>query len=177
MESVLSAGRYGTQKMSTVNSHSDWWTPKDLVRVLMDEFHFDLDAAASEQNTICPNYISEEQDALVTRWAGRNVYCNPPYGQGYHNTIAPFVQRAYEQSVELQNTVVILLPAYTDPRYWRDYCTKAHEIRFLTGRLAFLDSGKSKMSARFPSALVIFKWFPGNCYKGAHQWLWDWKAQ
>ena len=162
--------------MSTEASHSDWWTPRGLVSILNSEFHFDLDAAASAENTICPQFISEQQDALIASWKGKTIWCNPPYGQGYHNTIAPFVARGYEQHVEQQNTVVMLLPAYTDPKYWRDYCTKAHEIRFLTGRLAFLDGGKKKMSARFPSVLVIFKWFPGNCYKGTHTWLWDWKA-
>lgn len=163
--------------MSTERSHSDWWTPRDLVRVLDSEFHFDLDAAASAENRICERFISQEQDALVTPWDGRTVWCNPPYGQGYHNTIAPFVYRAFEQCEEWQNTVVLLLPAYTDPRYFRDYCTQAHEIRFLTGRLAFLDGGEVRMSARFPSMLVIFKWFPGRCYKAPNMWTWDWRHQ
>lgn len=161
--------------MATENSHSDWWTPRELVEILNWEFNFDLDAAASEKNAVCYRYISAEQDALVTPWTGDNVWCNPPYGQGYKNTIAPFVKRAYEQHIENKNTVVALLPAYTDPKYWRDYCTKAHEIRFLTGRLAFLDGGKKSMSARFPSVLVIWKWLPGTCYKAPHVWTWDWR--
>lgn len=163
--------------MATEKSHSDWWTPKDLVKILDGEFHFDLDVAASSENTICSKFISEEQDALITPWDGRVVWCNPPYGQGYHNTIGPFVKRGYEQHLEQHNTVVMLLPAYTDPKYWRDYVTKSHEIRFLTGRLAFLDNGRKKMSARFPSVIVIFKWLPGRCYKAPHQWVWDWRER
>lgn len=162
--------------MATPDSHNDWWTPRDLVDVLNREFQFDLDAAASEENAVCGRFITQAQDALVTPWNGRNVWCNPPYGRGYDSTLPQFTRRAYEQHLEQRNTVVLLLPAYTDPRYWRDYCTKAHEIRFLTGRLAFLDRGISRMSARFPSALVIFKWFPGICHKGAHTWVWDWRA-
>lgn len=161
--------------MATVNSHSDWWTPPDFAHVVGAEFNFDLDAAASINNRICDNFIDEAQDALKTPWFGDNIWCNPPYGKGYDSTIAQFVQRGYEQHIDQQSTVVMLLPAYTDPKYWRDYCTKAHEIRFLTGRLSFLDHGVSKTSARFPSALVIFKWFPGVCYKQAHTWLWDWR--
>lgn len=162
--------------MSTENSHSDWWTPRELIKVLSNEFHFDLDAAASAENAICPNYITEEMDALRTPWIGKSVWCNPPYGRGYVSTIPAFTQRAFEQSVEQRNTVVLLLPAYTDPRYWRDYCTKSHEIRFLTGRLAFMEGGVSRMSARFPSALVIFKHIAGTHYgKGPNQWLWDWR--
>lgn len=163
--------------MSTVNSHSDWWTPKALVQTLDEEFRFDLDAAASEENKVCERFISAEQDALVTPWEGENVWCNPPYGKGNSATIKQFVQRGYEQHVQQKNTVIMLLPAYTDPKYWSNFCTRAHEIRFLTGRLSFLDHGTSKMNARFPSAIVIFKWFPGVCHKSAHQWTWDWRVK
>ena len=162
--------------MATINTHSDWWTPRDFVEVLKQEFPFDLDAAADAENTICERYIDEVQDALKTPWDGRVVWCNPPYGKGNSASIKEFVQRGCEQYLAQRNTVVMLLPAYTDPRYWRDYCTMAHEIRFLTGRLAFLDGGQKKMSARFPSALVIWKYIPGVCYKSPHTWVWDWRA-
>ena len=161
--------------MATENSHSDWWTPEALALVVKDEFNFDLDAAAEAENTLAPRFITREQDALRTPWDGERVWCNPPYGEGHSHSIRDFVERAYTQHLEQQNTIVMLLPAYTDPRYWRDFVMKAHEIRFLTGRLAFLEAGQKKMSARFPSALVIWKWFPGHCYKGPHTWLWDWR--
>ena len=164
--------------MATSTSHSDWWSPRDLIQVLDDEFQFDLDAAASAENAICDRYITAEMDALVNPWDGFNVWCNPPYGKGNSATIKEFVQRGYEQHLEHKNTVVMLLPAYTDPKYWANCCAKAHEIRFLTGRLAFLDGGEKKMSARFPSALVIWKWFPGQCHgKSPNTWSWDWKAK
>ena len=162
--------------MATTDSHSEWWTPRDLVTVLDQEFHFDLDAAATAQNRVCEHFISPEQDALQTPWVGSNIWCNPPYGKGHSFQIRDFVRRGCEQSLEQHSTVIMLLPAYTDPRYWRDYCAKAHEIRFLTGRLAFLEDGCKRMSARFPSALVIWRWFPGTCYKVAHQWIWDWRT-
>ena len=163
--------------MATAISHSDWWTPPELIAVLKEEFPFDLDAAASAENRICETFIGAEQDALVTPWYSKTVWCNPPYGQGYHNTIAAFVQRGYEQHLEQKNTIVMLLPAYVDPKYWRTYCMQAHEIRFLAGRLAFLDGGAKKMSARFPSALVIWKWISGAHYgKGPNQWVWNWKV-
>jgi phage N-6-adenine-methyltransferase len=163
--------------MATENSHSDWWTPRDLVSALFQEFPFDLDAAASQENAICDPFISAEKDALKTPWDGRVVWCNPPYGKGNSASIKEFVQRGYEQHLVQKNTVVMLLPAYTDPKYWRDYCTQAHEIRFLTGRLAFLEAGQKKMSARFPSAIVIWKWIPGICYKSPNTWVWDWRAE
>ena len=163
--------------MATNQSHSIWWTPPDLIRVLKEEFPFDLDAAASPDNAIVERYITAEMDALVTPWDGRCVWVNPPYGSGNSASIKEFVQRGYEQCMEQRNTVVMLLPTYSDPKYWRDYVMKAHEIRFLTGRLKFLDHGITKMSARFPSCLVIWKWFPGTTYKAPHIWTWDWSAR
>ena len=166
--------------MATPNSHNIWHTPPALVAVLMEEFQFDLDAAASADNTICPNFISEEQDALITPWVGRNVFVNPPYGRGNDGSaslITAFIKRGYEQSLEQHNTVVMLIPTYSDPKYWRDYVCKAHEIRNLAGRLQFLDRGIKRMSARFPSSLIIFKWIKGEHFgKGPNVWTWDWRV-
>ena len=164
--------------MATPNSHNDWWTPPELFNVLNQEFKFDLDAAASAENALCNDWIGEDEDALVTPWDGNRVWCNPPYGKGWgSDSLTHFVKRGYEQSQEIQNTVVMLRPAYTDPKYWSNFVMKAHEVRFLKGRLQFLDGGKSKMSARFPSVVVVFKWMPGAFYgKAPNQYLWDWRA-
>jgi site-specific DNA-methyltransferase (adenine-specific) len=149
-----------------------WRTPPEFFKICDDEFEFDLDAAASGENALTPNFISQEQDALVTPWEGDAVWCNPPY-----TLIGPFVKRAYEESERLGNTVCILLPAYTDPKYWSDYVMKAHEVRFLKGRLSFLDEdGMKKTSARFPSVLVVFKKVKGVCYgKAPNTFVWDWR--
>lgn len=152
-----------------------WLTPPELFQVLNSEFWFDMDAAATEDNTFCRHFISPEQDALVTLWDRNRVWCNPPY-----SLIGPFVQRAYEQHLAHKNTIVMLIPTYTDPKYWRDYVTKAHEVRHLVGRVQFVDGnlGKKRMSARFPSSIVIFKYIPGVHYgKGPNIWSWDWRAQ
>lgn len=163
--------------MATSKSHNDWWTPTELKSVLQAEFDFDLDAAASEANRICPRFISQEEDGLKTPWSGFNVWCNPPYGKAFNSFLPDWVKRGYEQHLEQQNTVAMLLPAYTDPKYWSEYVMKAHEIRFLKGRLQFLDHGESKMSARFPSVIVVWKYIPGTHYgKAPNQWVWDWRA-
>lgn len=164
--------------MSTPNSHNDWWTPQALFDCLNGEFQFELDAAADVWNRKCEKYISEEQDALITPWEGRTVWCNPPYGKGWgSDSLTHFVRRGYEQHVEQKNTIVMLLPAYTDPKYWGQYVMLAHEVRFLKGRLQFLDHGHTKQSARFPSVVVIWKYIPGYHYgKAPNQWVWDWRV-
>ena len=63
------------------------------------------------------------------------------------------MKKAYEESLK-GATVVCLIPARTDTKYWHDYCMKAAEIRFIKGRLKF---GDQKGSAPFPSVVVIFK--------------------
>ena len=50
-------------------------------------------------------------------------------------------------------TVVMLLPARTDTRWFHDYIYGKAEVRFIRGRLKF---GGSKNSAPFPSMVVIF---------------------
>jgi phage N-6-adenine-methyltransferase len=161
-------------------SHDIWGTPLDFFKVVDDEFHFDLDAAATASDTLCERYITPEQDALKTPWDGKNVWCNPPYGAGStgsSGTLESFIARGFEQSNELHNTVVMLLPAYTDPKYWSNYVMRAHEVRFLKGRLKFRDNlGTATMSARFPSVLVIFKWLKGETFgKSPNIFNWDWR--
>jgi phage N-6-adenine-methyltransferase len=136
--------------------HDEWLTPADLFAVLHAEFAFDLDASAQAHHAKCAAFITPEQDGLVTPWVGRNIWCNPPY-----SLIAEFVYRGWQQCQGQRATVVLLIPAYTDPAYWWD-CIVPHadEIRFLKGRVSFRErslSGKRE-SARFPSVIVVFRY-------------------
>src|SRR5262245_13522731 len=74
---------------------------------------------------------------------------NPPYGR----VIGLWVKKAHESSLA-GATVVCLVPARTDTRWWQDYATKAAEIRFIPGRLKF---GQATSSAPFPSAMLVFR--------------------
>jgi phage N-6-adenine-methyltransferase len=144
-------GNRGKRKMSInqglFTSNTDLWaTPKDFFLMLDEEFDFDLDVCANAENAKCTHYFSPEQDGLKQEWNG-TCWMNPPYGR----EIGKWVQKAYESSLN-GSTVVCLLPARTDTRWWHDYCMKG-EIRLVRGRLKF---GDSKNSAPFPSAVVIF---------------------
>lgn len=76
---------------------------------------------------------------------------NPPYGR----EIKDWMKKAYESSQQ-GATVVCLVPARTDTKWWHDHATRG-EIHYLKGRLKF---GGSKNSAPFPSVVVVF-WPPG----------------
>jgi phage N-6-adenine-methyltransferase len=151
--------------------HDNWLTPPDLFHLLDREFDFELDASASVGHEKCARHITPEQDALVTPWDARAVWCNPPY-----SLMSKFVQRAWSQCQEHRNTVVLLIPAYTDPAYWYDCIVPfADEIRFLCGRVSFLENGARKTSARFPSVIIVFRWRAGEMKKPPHIWWWKWR--
>ena len=59
-----------------------WCTPSDFFKKLDNEFHFALDAAATEKTTKCSKFFTPETDGLAHSWlAGGAVFCNPPYGR------------------------------------------------------------------------------------------------
>lgn len=130
----------------------DWSTPQDFFDAVNAEFGpLELDVAASDKNHKCPQYFTEYVDGLSASWLGFKCWMNPPYGR----TIGKWVAKAaFEASKGC--TVVALLPARTDTRYFHDhiYNKPGVEIRFLRGRLKF---GGAKNSAPFPSMLVIFR--------------------
>ena len=129
----------------------NWSTPQDFFDKLNDEFHFTLDVCADENNHKCEHYYTKEIDGLSRPWVG-TVWCNPPYGR----KIGEWVRRAYILSHIGSATVVMLLPARTDTRWFHEYIyNKSNtEIRFIKGRLKF---GGCKNSAPFPSMVVIFR--------------------
>lgn len=124
----------------------DWETPQWLYNELDQTYQFTLDVCATRENKKCRNFYSKELDGLAQKWHG-TCWMNPPYGR----EIGKWVEKAYKESLK-GATVVCLLPARTDTRWFHDYCTKG-EIKFLKGRLKF---GGSKNSAPFPSMIVIF---------------------
>ncbi|WP_243115148.1 phage N-6-adenine-methyltransferase [Intestinibacillus sp. Marseille-P6563] len=133
------------------SSKTDMWeTPQDFFDALDQEFHFTLDVCATPENAKCERYYTPDDDGLSQPWNGV-VWCNPPYGR----EIGRWVLAGSIASVAQRTTVVMLLPARTDTRWFHDYILGKAEIRFIRGRLKF---GGSKNSAPFPSMVVIFRW-------------------
>nr|DAL19017.1 MAG TPA_asm: DNA N-6-adenine-methyltransferase [Caudoviricetes sp.] len=130
------------------SSKTDLWaTPQELFDELDKEFHFELDVCATPENAKCRKFYTKEQDGLAQPWTGL-VWCNPPYGR----EIGQWVRRAFFAAVA-GATVVMLLPARTDTRWFHEYIYGKAEVRFIRGRLKF---GDARNSAPFPSMVVIF---------------------
>lgn len=125
-----------------------WATPQDFFDALNAEFAFETDVCALPENAKCARYFTPEDDGLAQEWTG-TCWCNPPYGR----EIGKWVQKAAE-SAENGATVVMLLPARTDTRWFHQYIYGKREIRFIAGRLKF---GGSKNSAPFPNMVAVFR--------------------
>lgn len=132
------------------SAKDDWTTPQAFYDNLNSEFHFTLDAAASDINHKCENYYTEETDGLRHSWGGQRVFVNPPYGRN----IRKWVKKSSEEAEKPNTVVVMLIPARTDTSYFHDYIYGKAEIRFIRGRLKF---GDGKNSAPFPSMVVVFR--------------------
>ena len=125
-----------------------WSTPIDFYNKLNSVFNFKTDVCADPENAKCEIFYSKDKNGLLQNWEG-TCFMNPPYGK----EIGKWVEKAHMSAINNGATVVCLLPARTDTRWWHNYCLDA-EIVFIKGRLKF---GCSKNSAPFPSALVIFR--------------------
>lgn len=77
-----------------------WQTPKKIFNNLNKEFIFTHDVAASDKNHLCGKWLTESDNALLTRW-GKVNWCNPPYSK-----ILPWVQKATIEH-EAGKTIVI----------------------------------------------------------------------
>ncbi len=130
------------------SAKAEWETPQSLFDRLHTEFRFTLDVCALPSTAKCPNYYTPEDDGLAQPWHGV-CWMNPPYGR----EIGEWMARAYIAPVWDGATVVCLVPARVDTRWWWDFARHG-EVRFLKGRLKF---GGHKNSAPFPSAVVVFR--------------------
>lgn len=125
------------------SAHVEWGTPPDLRAALDKEFLFTLD----------PCTPSEIWDGRAVSWSGHRVFCNPPYGKG----IEKWLTKGREAVI-----AVFLLPARTDTHWFHDHAMKADEIRFLRGRLKFVNGHAIKPdkffgTAPFPSMIVVYR--------------------
>ena len=141
-----------TQETMFSSKSNEWETPQDFYEQLNRSFSFTLDPCCSKTTAKCENYFTAEDDGLKQDWEGHRVFMNPPYGR----QISKWIENAHNEGNKVGTTVVCLIPARTDTKYWHKHCMKASEIYFVKGRLKF--GGKDKNnSAPFPSAVVVFR--------------------
>ena len=124
-----------------------------MFNALDQEFDFKLDAAAAKHNAKCPVYFDITDDALSQSWHPfESIFLNPPYSR----QIGKWIAKAREEA-DKGATVVLLIPARTDTRWWHDYVYKISETRFLRGRLKFVSNKKTSNAATFPSVIIVMR--------------------
>lgn len=132
-----------TIKLFMSKKTDNWQTPKDLYDKLNKEFNFDFDP--------CP--LNPTFDGLSIDWKKRN-FVNPPYSK-----VKEFLVKALiELNKGNAEVCVFLTFANTDTVWFHDYIYNKAEIRFIKGRLKFLDEfGNIQNSAMRPSMIAILK--------------------
>jgi hypothetical protein len=111
----------------------------------------DLDPCTFPDNpTDATEFYTVVEDGLSRDWEGA-VFCNPPYGKARE----PWVRKCIAHS-EWLNPVILLIPAATDTRIFREAAQSAEAIVFVSGRLKFgtLRENRRQHAASHPSALI-----------------------
>ena len=162
MSSRIRRATIRKERWEVVIGFKNWRTPPDFFKLLDDEFHFTLDAAASHANHLLPHYCTEEGKFGVNdaphnwrlhgltpeAWDGERVFCNPPYDSNL---------MAWVQTAIIANALsVLLLPPSVDAAWFRllwhehgkkitaiedswyiGFASRGVELRFYKGRLRF----------------------------------------
>lgn len=134
------------------SAKQEWTTPDNLFDPLNKEFNFNFDLAADFKNTKCDAFFDEQMDGLSQPWPHGGVcWLNPPYGDKKHKLV-DWIKKAFEESKQ-GATIVMLIPARTNTKWWHEYCMNASEVRFICGRPKF---GGATHGLPQPLALIIF---------------------
>ena len=163
-------------------------TPPALFAALHQEFHFNVDLTANEQNHLLPVWFGPKglhENCLDPVWSNGMTnqvgFSNPPYGRCIELILAKAV-------VQQDFTSVFLLPLRASRWYKQFVLPYADEVRHLP-RVTFWYQGKPKetysrtqqkmviTSALFDSMVVVYRPEPrlrhGWCCP--HFSVWSWK--
>lgn len=127
-----------------------WGTPQDLYDVLNNEYHFDIDVCANNENHKHERYFNEDMNALEQDWSFGSCWMNPPYSRG---NITKFMKKAYEES--RNGSIVVALVRFDPSAKWYQKWVhgKADEVRMLSRRVKF--EGADSMYP-FPCCVVVY---------------------
>ena len=128
----------------------EWETPPEVFDPLNAEFGFEIDVAATPSNAKCPVFFTVEDDGLAIDWPDIGpLWMNPPYGRGLDKWMKKAVFESFQGC-----TVVALLPARTDTAWFHDFVLPYAELRFLRGRVRFIDQNGVRRSGNTTGSIV-----------------------
>ena len=144
-------------------------TPKEFLRALKHKLgikYFDIDLAASFENTVACRYYDEKDDALVQPWK-QGIgwdFCNPPYGH-----LEPWVEKALHESEDHDAQIAMLVPASVGSNWWWKWVHEMAYVIFLNGRITF-----EGHETPYPKDLAVLLYAPMFELNGGYS-VWPWK--
>jgi len=160
-------------KIETGND--EWQTPDDLYEKLHEEFNFEVDLCAKQNNTKCQNWSedialfveSEQSDKYNQFWI------NPPYSRGNIDEAMSYVCKLHEEGKIITGLVRL------DPtaKWFKKFVDGvASEVRLLDKRIRFKGASASY---NFPCCVVVYsgviKKPDGSIKNSTNYHLWGWK--
>jgi phage N-6-adenine-methyltransferase len=132
-----------------MKSKSDkWMTPPEVYDPLHEEFKFNYDP--------CPiDWKEGDADGLKADW-GTSTFCNPPYSQ-----TGKWIEKAHNESLK-GKTIVMLINAVTDTIAFHKYIYGKAEIRFIKGRIRFINPADPEKRTPNVKASMIVIWKNSN---------------
>lgn len=134
----------------------DRFTSPRLIRAIVESFgKIDFDPCWHEASAVRPDHyldVRQGHNGLRDRWSGRLVFVNPPWS----NQDA-WIKRAYDQWLKGNaGTVICLVPAATDARFFHEILAKHADVYFVEGRLHFSKTDGSSEGTMRPTMIVMF---------------------
>lgn len=125
------------KKIDACLSHKtdDWKTPTPLYEAFMKKGYID-----------CFKYQSKE-DETKNYYYGKKLFINPPFSK-----LQKITNWILDQ-VDNQCTVMLLIPARTDTKYFKELLSRQPLVIFIEGRLHYNDS----KAAPFPTVLLVYR--------------------
>lgn len=139
-----------------------WRTPDALWEQLHSEYRFDLDVAASVDNTKRSWFFdgSDGRDGLTAAWRTADdhparVWCNPPYNP--KGSIERWLQKGVEEAAR-GTFSVFLIPMASSVGWFNDLVIPYAEWHTFRGRIQFVDPvpGHERTSPKQDNLLVIY---------------------
>ena len=179
-------------------TRDDWATPDEVYEALAEEFSFDIDGAADENNhkvapwfggpctkpvTTIPEIVVYDCVCGLCGWwceAGSSAFLNPPFGMG----LSAWVDKCIMES-EHDMTVVATLPNSTEAGWFKHAAESADEVRLVYPRIQYIHSEacpckacKEGKKGSNTGGTAIFVWRP-RCdlrpnYRAQFS-FWTWK--
>lgn len=127
----------------------EWETPDFIMKKYKDRYELKLDVCATKTNAKLPSFFTKEDDAFSKKW-NTNFFMNPPLDN--KKQLYEWVRAAHLNQEEFDVNAVLLLPAWTDSKWFHEFLVKKTKLIFLKGRLRWQDK-----VLPYPSMVSIYE--------------------